>query len=372
MSSREKLPGNFRPVTLRALSTSVELKWITPQLNGVIQKYVVVVAEIDLELEIGFDFNSQLATSANLSVLDSPSGYRLVYFPADSVIGKKLPVVNTVLIRDMKPMQTYSIQVHCCNYFGCIRGDEARVTTLDAGLEKFQDPVVFVMDKRGVEIVWEDPGQVNGRLTRFVVYRNNLVVAEFHPSRLLSNAAGFYTYVDSTVHPGTFYSYHIEAFNENYSARTGSVRVHTPRENFVDECGSNSTGVVSSTSIFLLDTLRVNVSVVDWNEVRLVYSVREWEAMLSCIVRREGAGGNRSASTFSAQILLQGKGGGLQVIEFPYPDSSVESAVVRYGLGGLRAYSYYSIRISLTSVYPYRQVLTSKPVYVRTWGELLF
>jgi len=372
VSAREKLPSNFRPMLVKATSSSIEIKWRAPEFNGVIKKYVVVVVELDLELEIRFDFNSQLINSVNISALDfnRPS---LIYFSSDLVFNQKHPVVNTASINDLKPASAYTVQVHCCNSFGCIKGDEARVMLLDADLKNFKEPIVFVLGKNSVEIVWQEPDQINGKLVKFIIYRNNLKINQITSDMLLTNAAGFYIFTDSVLHPDTFYSYHIEAFNENYSLKSRLVRVHTPKENFADKCFDNKSekAVDKAKSILVLDTLRVNLSVTGWNEVSLVYSVQEWKEFLSCLLRSDMPAGNRSVSTLSMRILLHTKSGGLQVIEFPYPDDSITNNLVKYRLGSLLAYTSYAIRISLSSVNPFRQVYTSQPVYVKTLGEFI-
>lgn len=232
ISSREKLPDNFKPVTLNWYKNSVEINWVNPRLNGALKKYVLLVKEINIEIDIYFDFKST-QVSGTISAINLLKNQ--LVFSADSIFDPK--TIYSLKITDLRPMFKYTFEIFCCNNFGCILGDASRFDTLSTQIAEFRDPIVFVRDKTSADIVWEDPKKINGNLMKFIIYRNNLFLKSLTS---FVSTLGFYTYLDRGLVADKFYTYKIEAFNDDYSVSSNKVRVQTPAEDFITSCNYNN------------------------------------------------------------------------------------------------------------------------------------
>ncbi len=230
LSSLEKLPDNFKPVTLNLYNNSVEINWANPRINGALRKYVILIKEINMEIDIYFDFSST-EVAGTVSAIDLPNNALL--FSADSIFSEN--TVYSLKITDLKPMFKYTFEINCCNSFGCILGDASRFNTLSTQIDDFRDPIVFVLNKTSVDVVWEDPKSINGNLMKFIIYRNNLFLKSLTS---FVSTLGFYTYSDQALMPDTFYTYKIEAFNDDFSVSSKHVKVQTPAENFIEDCNT--------------------------------------------------------------------------------------------------------------------------------------
>ncbi len=119
-----------------------------------------------------------------------------------------------------------------------------------------------------------------------------------------------------------------------------------------------------------MQTLNIYVEVYNATQIRLSYSFEEWKQFITCVI--DNNQNFETNSTFSMRVLLQSNGDGLQAIEFPYPDFYPPNAdqQVVYMINGLYAYSNYSIRVSFSTSNRRKQLFTSGPVLLKTFGRI--
>ena len=412
ISTKEKKPELFGITGVSRTHESVSLTWKLPlKPNGLIQKFVLIVKEICLEVPIYFDFDSNL-TKINISINELKLPIKSMFF-AEQSLHSKYEDYN-VVISGLRPYSTYSLNVYVCNGAGCIQSSHRgihnaisnatsgyiQVTTLDYRLEGFQKPIIYIIDHRTVDIVWQEPEEINGNLVEFKVYRNNELLGVLDmtqdlnaSSSLFSYKLGFFAFRDAKLSAGSFYSYKIQASNEHFSLLTRAVIAQMPPTTFLIDCGGSKTknkaysnqsaseaGVDTDSSLLSLfdGVLDMKFAVASASQVKIAYDFSEWQRFILCLSKSSYSNSilNKSAldvvSVFSIKILLQSNINGLQSLDFPYPskdDTDLVFKKVQFMLSGLMPYSNYSIRISFSALYPKIQVLTTGPIFLRTWEQ---
>lgn len=122
-----------------------------------------------------------------------------------------------------------------------------------------------------------------------------------------------------------------------------------------------------------MNNLRVNFTTVDSSKVQIQYSQTDWQSFIDCVIQDDQS---FLKSAFTMRILVQNKMNGLQSVDFPYPNYSMnnKNQSVSYLLEGLIPAANYSIRISFSTSFPKEQLFTSQAIYLKTLGKpiLLF
>jgi hypothetical protein len=315
-------------------------------------------------------------------------------------------------IYDLKPYTSYSVRLSACNQAGCVEASNRglrriktklqlfknktyfEIKTMDYHLAGFHKPIIYIINHRTVEVVWQEPEESNGNLVEYKVYRNNELAAVLNLKEddnstqyMFTYKLGFYIFRDTQLNSGAIYSYKIQASTEHYSLLTQAVSVQMPPTTFLIDCKRTRVNVSQSrfsenkdstnaAGLSLFDgILKVNFTVASPTQVRIAYDFSQWKQFILCLSKSSYSNAmlNKSAldvvSVFSIKILLQSNLNGLQSLDFPYPstdDTDLLVNKVQFMLSGLLGFSNYSIRISLSALYPNTQVLTTKAIYLRT------
>lgn len=197
VSVQAKLPASFKLDSFNVSHSSIQLNWRLPENpNGVLGKFVLILKETLEEISIGFSFDvspenvSKIVSVKNIS--SSASFER--FFPTNSLF---MPgTVYSVVLLDLVPNTKYSIKLIACNQAGCVEAnaiddtpvDYIQLMTDDYYLTGFRDPVVYVIDDETLNLVWQEPEQINGQLSRFKLYRNNIFLVEFQLNETIENS----------------------------------------------------------------------------------------------------------------------------------------------------------------------------------------
>jgi hypothetical protein len=271
------------------------------------------------------------------------------------------------------------------------------VKTLDYHVTGVQKPIVYIIDHTRVEVVWQEPDSPNGRLIEYNIFRNNELVATLNLDDDDSNITnssqsrftyklGFFIFRDEHLVSDGLYTYKVQASNEHYSRLSAAVNVQMPPTTFLIDCSSESpkrpntnsshiqavqrfnenTARTDEATLSLFNgVLRVNFTVISSSQIRIAYDFAEWKRFILCLSKSSYSSSsvNKSAldvvSVFSIKILLHSNLNGLQSLDFPYPskdDTDLAVNKVQFMLSGLIGFSNYSIRISLSALYPNTQV----------------
>lgn len=183
LSVDTKHPELFKLDSFNVSYSSIQLNWRLPaRPNGVLERFVVVLKETVEEIHIGFSFGVE-NVSSRVSVTNMTSVERL--FSADSLF--VTGTVYSLVLADLVPNTKYSIKLSACNRAGCVEAntpddtptDFIQLITDDYHLSGLRDPVVYVIDDETLDLVWQEPEQINGQLTSFKLYRNNMFLVQF-------------------------------------------------------------------------------------------------------------------------------------------------------------------------------------------------
>lgn len=83
-------------------STTIQMQWkLPPTVNGVLKNFLIDIQELDLEISIYFDFNTE-KTSDSISVknISDPNNY-ILYYSANSIYIKQSSFSLTLI--DLEP-----------------------------------------------------------------------------------------------------------------------------------------------------------------------------------------------------------------------------------------------------------------------------
>ena len=387
-STKEKLPEQFESITFDVSNSSIKINWKLPQKpNGVLEKFILIIKEIDFELSIYYDFYTN--ETKNIISAKNPQFNRNLYFSADSLFDRFSTFSLT--ITDLVPNTKYSFKLFACNKAGCTlatnknlntKNDYITFFTDDYFLIDFHNPVVYAIDDTTIEIVWQEPKQNNYLLTRYKLYRNDMFVIDFDLTsmyRYFKYELGFFSYLDKNLTPNTFYSYRIEVVSNQFTSSSKSVMVQTSPSKFDLKCitGKPPKQLIINTKyssiLNFLDTLFVNFTTNSSNNISLLYNNSEWRNFITCLSKSNYNNLNNNltqldSSIFSIKILLQSESNGLQSIDFPYPNQ-MDTESSKFMITGLLPYSNYSIRISFSAQFPNRQILTTQAIYLQTYDQ---
>ena len=403
VSTKDRLPEQFELYDFKVLNSTIQILWKYPtKPNGLVDKYVLNIKEIDLELIIYFDLKYN-DTKFTMSAKDSKDTSSIT-LTANANFNKS--IVYSLTISDLSLNTNYSFRLMCCNKAGCVLHPNTldpksknEFTVVKTGyylMFDLKNPVIYVIDDTSTEIVWQEPAQKSNIIVSYRLYRNSKLLVDFKVNNKSSNLTyklGFYSYVDSNLVSNSFYTYKIEAYSQNLSIFSQEVIVQTSPTKFEYKCSSsvetNHMNTVFSSLLPLLDVISINFTVNSSTEVLISYSNQEWKNFISCISRSnyqkmnslimeaESLGGvalnQFDKSVFSMKILLESNFNGFQSLDFPYPneddETDLEEDYSNFILTGLSPFSNYSIRISFTSSAPNRQILTTKNVYLQTFEQ---
>jgi len=394
-STKEKLPKSFDLPEFKVFTDSIQMLWkMPPAVNGVLKSFLINIKEIDLEVSIYFDFNSEkLADTISVKNISNSTQF-LLYYSADSIYFKQT-MFNLTFI-DLRPYTNYSLQLSVCNSIGCnvassnFNYNVEKFTTLltnEYNLDDFSDPVIYVMDESTLELVWQPPNVINGILTSFKIFRNNLFLTEFDLTQNYSDLKyemGFYSYIEYDLIPDTFYSYRISASNKNFTILSKEVFVETPSLGFIKQCNVSENSTVfeknsqSDSDLLLLNIVNFQFFVNSSTDIIVSYDVSDWKKLITCIslfnynnmqfssLDEINSKYQSDDKAFTIKILLQSNVNGLQSIDFPYPDNLNLENNLFYTISGLLPFTNYSIRIAFSTFYPNKQLLTTNPVFLQT------
>lgn len=376
------------------------MQWkLPPTVNGVLKNFLIDIQELDLEISIYFDFNTE-KTSDSISVknISDPNNY-ILYYSANSIYIKQSSFSLTLI--DLEPFTYYSILLSSCNNLACTSSSKnfdfeenkyVKLITNEYNLFELADPVIFVVDETSLEIVWQEPRIVNGHLKSFKLYRNNLFLIEFDLRKKSKNInlnyeRGFYSYIEEDLIPDTLYSYRVMVSNSNFSILSKEVFIETPSTGFIKQCNVSEVNTdfklenTASISILrLLNLVNFQFIVKSPNEIMVEYNIVEWKKLITCIslfnynnmnyVSTDESGPYDEKTAFTIKILLLSNINGLQSIDFPYPDDLSLNKSISYTISGLLANTNYSIHIAFSSFYPSKQLLTTHPIFMQTFEDV--
>jgi hypothetical protein len=182
LSIRSKTPESFELTDFIISYSTIQLYWTLPKrTNGLLEKFIILLKETNLEISIRFVYDTT-NTTASISLKEPPS---IIYFSTDSLLNPNS--IFSLKLLDLIPNTKYSVKLLGCTSAGCVeaisRGDELngyiRLVTDDYHLIGFRDPTIYVKDESTVDIVWQNPNQINGVLSSYKLYRNNVFLVEF-------------------------------------------------------------------------------------------------------------------------------------------------------------------------------------------------
>lgn len=101
----------------------------------------------------------------------------------------------------LKPYTRYSYSVHAVNNGGFTASDPVTVTTSEASPTSMDAPHIRLVDADSLNVSWTKPLEPNGRILRYILFRNNSIP---YRGRELS-------FLDQGLQPYTVYSYTVEA-----------------------------------------------------------------------------------------------------------------------------------------------------------------
>ena len=81
-------------------------------------------------------------------------------------------------VTSLSPFTNYSFRVLARNNGGLSAGDPITAETLQAAPARMEAPVVVPVNHSHVQAGWSAPSPVNGRLARYILYRNGSEVRE--------------------------------------------------------------------------------------------------------------------------------------------------------------------------------------------------
>ena len=388
ISTLDRLPEQLETVYYNITNASIVLTFKYPfKPNGLIERCVLNVKELEAEILIRFDFETDKISQ----VVSAKQTVSEVNLSASTIFNKK--IAYTVSLIDLIASTEYSVKLMCCNKAGCVRMpsslsryDFTTITTSDFFVFNLKTPVVYVIDDSTTEIVWQEPVTKLKTSIQYKLTRNNVEIAHLNQSNL-RNQLGFLSYTDSNLTKNSFFSYKLQATSNNYAETTPSVLVQTSPAKFDYNCNSGgfshnySNITIYNAQLLLLNVLFVNFTVKSSNQIAIEYRSDEWKSFISCISRLNYQSTDLNdtlqldKSAFSIKILLENNANGLQSLDFPYPAANSPNylntsvTVIKYFLTGLSAFSNYSLRISFSSNYPTRQILTTNAIYLQTFED---
>lgn len=197
VSVQSKPPEHFKLKSFNVSYSSIQLNWHLPKSpNGVLDKFVLILKETMEEVPISFSFDAENVTTIvsvkNVSVSTIAATAPRV-FSTDSQF---IPgIVYSVILIDLVPNTQYSVKIVACNQAGCVEANTPEdipvgyihLMTDDYYLTGFRDPVVYVIDDTMLNLVWQAPETVNGQLTTFKLYRNNIFLIQFELNETIEN-----------------------------------------------------------------------------------------------------------------------------------------------------------------------------------------
>lgn len=347
-STRQKAPELFALINITYSHSDITLTWRMPvRPNGVIEAFVLEIRELNLELPITIDFQTN-STSLNISSNDLDSLEKVYTFSAEAIYQVKTSVLNnfTVTITDLKAYTLYGLRVSVCNQGGCLsassnsidllsrmNGNYIEVQTRQFKPVNFKTPIAYILNDRSVQLVWQDPEELNGELIGVKIFRNQMNLVNISSQSLVDlYKFGFYSFNDSNLQPDNFYAYKIEIQNEYFSVTSETLTVQTPPKSFSLNCSVEQSlpdvaAVNESFSILNLfdGIMSIRFQVFSSTQVRISYDELKWRSLIQCISRMSTTS-LKDMPVFSIKILVQNNlNGGLQSLDFSYPNKAGSS-----------------------------------------------
>ncbi len=377
VSTKQKLPERFERPAIKKTNSSLEITWKYPlRPNGVIEKFVLYIKEIDLELNLNVKPNLFNANSIEISARNELTSMRV-----------SLANMYTLLIEDLLETTLYSVELLCCNQVGCVRHSE-RVSTLESDSFTFRSPIAYVLNQSSIELVWYEPRSV---VLYYHIVRNEEKVGVVFANQ--SQPSKYFNFVDRNLKTNTFYSYAIEATtNRNFTIKTRTIVVQTPPSSIELSCPiqslmMNLNNSMNNSVLRLFNVINTNFTVNGSREILLSYDLNEWKNFISCLSRSSykshtffnsepltdvnQKGQSDDNTIFSMKLLIQSsQQNELQTLEFPYPNQLDDrSNRIQYLISGLLPFTDYFIRISFSTSSPNRIAYTTQSIYLKTFEE---
>lgn len=172
---RDTPQGVSAPSLLATSANSISVSWVEPATpNGLVQRYVILV-DGGVEFD-GLDFQTE-------------------------VVG-------------LSPFTPYTFQLMACTTT-CGSSPNATAVTLEAPPTGLAPPVLTELDGSLVRVTWSPPSMPNGVITRYEVWRRQLLADSSPDFVVVFNGSGLsYTDTDdSALSPTTRYEYQVSAVN---------------------------------------------------------------------------------------------------------------------------------------------------------------
>ena len=385
VTTKEKLPDLEKVHNWFYInSTCLNFTWFPPsQPNGIIEKFVIFIKESELEVEIYMDFKSveksAVIYAKNFSMLKNN------YLNFESSLLEKSIVTYSVIICDLQPYNYYSLSFKYCNSIGCrhskssYTSDEYIKTQSPAYFpSNFKEIVIFLRDSGTCEITWQEPKAPNGQIVKYKIYRNDVLIKTLKlPSFNKSLNQFFYSYIDGNLQLQKYFSYRIEAENNDFlSISSPTVSVQTLDENLDDYCSSSSKvthSIENPATLIIFKTLKLVFEVENSHEVLVSFNFGEWDRFFKCVFINSNISlfDSRNSSVFSSKLILYSELFGFQYIQFPlFTYNLLEEELnktVKQRILGLKSDSKYSIRFQiLTNYMKTQKIWTSESIQLQT------
>ena len=386
ITTKEKLPDLEKIHSFAFLNSScLNVTWIAPsQPNGIIEKFIIFIKEIELEVEIFMGLRSiekyGIISARNFSML------RHNYLNFKSSLLEKSIVNYFVIICDLKPYTIYNLSFKYCNSIGC---KNSKSSYSDADYIKLQSPpffphsfnelVIFLRNSNLAEITWQAPKSSNGLIYKYKIYRNDVLIKTLKTSSLnITLNQFFYSYLDHNLELQKHYSYRIEAVNNGeLSITSPTISIQTLDEILIDTCSISSRVsqlMNSYATLVILKTLRLTFEVENPQEILVSFNYGEWDTFFKCVSSNSNISSvdSKNHSLFSSKLILYSELFGLQSIQFPLLAFDLldeeSNKTVTQRILGLKPDTKYSIRFQiLTSNMKRMKIWTSESVQLKTY-----
>ncbi|CAF0851247.1 unnamed protein product [Brachionus calyciflorus] len=321
------------------------LEWKLPIYQ--IEKFIFIMYEIDLELEILFNFESN-STSLTKSARNI-NEENFFYFSSRSLLESNS--TYQITITDLKANLIYSYELIACNLAGCSRSRKGQIKTNSFEIQNFNSPIPYALNESSIELIWWDPENLNGDLESFTIFRNDVAIFSTLPDK-----SEFYTFKDLNLQPNRVYYYKIQVSNGFFKLNTSQVNIRTPMDSkfTITKCINGNTNLKDG-AINFLNILHINTTGISSNYINFSYDNSEWNNFISCL--------DKSLS-FSIKIIVLSQEKSVQTLDFPYPNTT--NSVIRFKIPGLKSNTKYLIRILINSNFPIIKSLVTDSILVKT------
>jgi hypothetical protein len=349
----------------------------------IIDRIIIEIIQINLEIQILFDFNVIYST-APVEISTKLNKDYIIHLSIDILQNNKSIVIN---INDLTPNTDYNLQMRPVFKSNKCLFNESLVNfeTNSSFIFNFMDPFIYILNDTSVDIVWREPMQSNGHVTVYRLLKNGQTLVEFNRAEI-ELSFDYFLYRDNNLKANTYYSYQIQVINSgNFKNETNKMLIQTPMNfnfNNQKQCQNNQIEDVwndnrniEEAALTILNLVNMKFKVESSSQIQLTYNLNEWYNLVKCLLFNFNVPSHfelLDKSIFSIKIILQSKINGLQPIEFPFPSTTTtndSNETIHFSIKNLTASSNYSIRISLFNVLPRRQILTTLPVHLRTFDS---